>query len=473
MKLSNRFEKLKNLFQRKNWWIGALLVLVLGAAAWLVVSRVNAAAAAKAAEEETPIQTATVRRGDLRVSITGAGTLAAKRIVDLSFSTMGTVSEVFIKEGDEVKSGQELAKLGNLQSLEASVASAKASLLEAKKDLKDLQENADVSLAQSYADYVTARADFEDADYAMQKTAYARCSQDVNTRNAESVTRARDSLNSKLPGSAEWTEAKSVYDTAVANYDYCIAYTDDEKEEYTSRLELARTKRDLAEMKYTSLKDSSGIDPDELALAEARVNDAETRLEKLQNDLDGTTLTAPMDGVVTYLAAEAGSIVGTGTYITISDLSDLVVDVQIDQADLQDFVKGSSAEAVFDALPDDVFTGTLVQIDPELTSDFGSTSASGQVELAKDAVAALAQYPLGLSATVEVIRDEVKDVLLVPQEALRDLGDGEYAVFVIEDDGVLRLHTVEVGLKDITSAEIKSGLSEGQKVSTGLVQTGS
>ncbi len=77
---------------------------------------------------------------------------------------------------------------------------------------------------------------------------------------------------------------------------------------------------------------------------------------------------------------------------------------------------------------------------------------------------------LGSNATVEVIGGDVQDALLVPVDALRDLG-GEYAVFVQDENGELKMRMVEVGLMDYTYAEILSGLEEGEIVSTGIVQT--
>jgi len=55
---------------------------------------------------------------------------------------------------------------------------------------------------------------------------------------------------------------------------------------------------------------------------------------------------------------------------------------------------------------------------------------------------------------------------------LRELSVGSYGVFVVESDGQLKLHVVEVGLMDYTYAEIKSGLNLGDVVSTGIVETG-
>jgi len=58
----------------------------------------------------------------------------------------------------------------------------------------------------------------------------------------------------------------------------------------------------------------------------------------------------------------------------------------------------------------------------------------------------------------------------VPVEALREFAPGKYAVFVLVD-GQLEMRPVEVGLMDVTSAQIISGLEQGDEVSTGIVET--
>jgi multidrug efflux pump subunit AcrA (membrane-fusion protein) len=77
---------------------------------------------------------------------------------------------------------------------------------------------------------------------------------------------------------------------------------------------------------------------------------------------------------------------------------------------------------------------------------------------------------MGVNASVEVIAGSTENALLVPTEALREIAPGEYAVFV-EVDGDLQMRQVEVGLMDYTYAEIISGLEQGDKVSTGTMQT--
>jgi multidrug efflux pump subunit AcrA (membrane-fusion protein) len=71
---------------------------------------------------------------------------------------------------------------------------------------------------------------------------------------------------------------------------------------------------------------------------------------------------------------------------------------------------------------------------------------------------------------VTIVSEEVKDALLVPVTALKDLGDGQYAVMVMSSAGQLEQQMVTVGLQDASFAEITGGLQEGDVVSTGLKQ---
>ena len=102
-----------------------------------------------------------------------------------------------------------------------------------------------------------------------------------------------------------------------------------------------------------------------------------------------------------------------------------------------------------------------------MTEDVGGSYDAGS----DDRRAVLEKYPLGLNASVVIISQEATNALLVPITALRDLGDNQYAVFVKQADGKLRLQVVEVGMKDTSYAEITSGLKDGDVVSTGIAES--
>jgi len=472
MRLPSHLDKKRWVGSRRTWLVILVSLLLLGAGtAWFLLGGIGSPILNASAQSTPAYQTATARRADLRISISGAGTLVANRSADLSFSTSGSLVELNVDVGETVTAGQTLARLGNLETLEANVASARLQYLKMQKELSDLQQNGAVALAQAYRDWVTARASYEDALYKYQRTAYARCSQEVNTRNAAALDWAKSKLDSLPVGSNEWIDAQNNYETALANYNYCIAYSRDEKTEAKAALELADVSMKQAELKYNKLQSSSGIDPDELALAEAKVKETETQLAQAEKELEGSVLIAPFTGVITYLAASEGAIVNANTFLAISDVSRLYVKVQVDETDLNKFAVGNQAEIVFDALPDQVFTGKIVQVEPQLVSEDQVRLAQGLIELDPDHLKTLQSFPLGLNAAVEIIDQEAKNALVVPIEALRDLGDGEYAVFVLESDNSLRLRAVEVGLVDTARAEIVSGLNEGDVVSTGMLPT--
>ena len=80
------------------------------------------------------------------------------------------------------------------------------------------------------------------------------------------------------------------------------------------------------------------------------------------------------------------------------------------------------------------------------------------------------ELPAGSAASVDVIGGRAENAVLVPVEALHEIGEGKYTLFVMEN-GKLRLRVVEVGLQDLTKAEIISGLDAGDIVTTGVVET--
>jgi multidrug efflux pump subunit AcrA (membrane-fusion protein) len=153
--------------------------------------------------------------------------------------------------------------------------------------------------------------------------------------------------------------------------------------------------------------------------------------------------------------------------ITVADLTQpYTIDAYFDAEDWSKVQVGYETEVVFDILPDDIFTGKVTLVYPELDTSSNSSLVHAIVKLGGTIDASL---PGGTSAAVDVIGGKAEDAVLVPVEALRDIGDGKYTVFVMQN-GTPKLRTVEVGLQDITYAEIKSGLEAGETVTTGIVE---
>jgi HlyD family secretion protein len=473
MSTNNKTPKKRSFLARYRVWIilAAVLVLGGGGAAWYFFLRTDPNTAAASTET---VQTTVARTGDLRISASGSATLIAGKTADLSFSTSGTVAEVDVKVGDHVTTGQKLASLGNTEKLQASVLAAQLDVLSAQKTLDGLQTNATSAVAQAYQNLVSAQATQTSAQETVWTMQYSRCSSDdIDDLYTALLKKQEDvaKLQESKPGSKELATAKDLYAEALANYNYCLSFTEPEKLEATAALQVAQTNLTEAQKTYDTLKASSGIDPDELTIAENKLEQAKISLTLAQQDLAGTTLSSPIDGVVMDIAAQAGETAGTGVFITVADLDHPYLDVYVDETDLDKLILGAAAEITFDAYPDLTFLGTVTQVSPQLYESGQTSFAQGLVEMDPTSIPEGTLLPLNLGASVEIIAHEVKGVVLIPVEALRDLGGGDYAVMVVDSLGGMKLRAVTVGLQDYTYVEITSGLEAGERVSTGLTET--
>jgi multidrug efflux pump subunit AcrA (membrane-fusion protein) len=161
--------------------------------------------------------------------------------------------------------------------------------------------------------------------------------------------------------------------------------------------------------------------------------------------------------------------VGTGAIITLADLETPLLRFWVEEMDMSGVAVGNRVEIIFDAFPDDSYRGEIVQVDPALVTVDGTAAvqAWATVDLSERPIQLLS----GMAAEVEVIAAEARDALLVPLQALRELGSEQYAVFVVGPGGDLEMRPIEVGLKDFVNAEVLSGLNPGDVVSLGETQT--
>jgi len=459
---------------KKNLWVIAAIAVVLLAGSGFAYYKLGVQTAVQSAvfTDETP-QTAVIRRGSLEVSATGSGTLVAAAEKDVSFSVSGVVGTVYVKVGDQVKQGDLLAELTGLEQLEADVASSKVALLMAQKELQDLYKNADVALANAYAVYVEAKNTYEDADVSLKRKDYARCSQQMNTLYLEEYQKWIDrvkNLEERHPDSDELIDARNELATAKANYEYCIGFTDQEILESEADYEIAKANYNKAQAELEALQAANGIDPDELILAQAQVTSAELSLRIAEETLEGAALTAPFDGTIVAINGNIGEEVNTSAFITIADLSQLYLDIYLDETDMDMIGVGHKVYAVFDALPNVIFTGEVVQVNPKLVSSGQYNMVQGLVKLDSSALETGQNMPLGLSATVDVVAGSAENVLLVSVEALHEREDGSYIVYVMNGE-TPEQREVEIGLKDYTYAEVLNGLRQGEVVAIGNVET--
>ncbi len=468
---------------KRRWIIIAVvLVLVLGGGGGYAYYRFFMTPAQ--AQEEPTLQTTQVTLGDIVLSADGTGNLLPAVEVDIGFETSGLLNTLEVKVGDHVAAGQVLGTL-DTRELELELEKARLSLQQAQLNVDKLQvgptdsevTTAQINLAEAYTNlsqqevslavaterarlsWVTSANNLRDAQAAYSEIYWSN-------RNLEQRLAERGQTLPQANIDEEAAAWHAVENAEAAMEQARLSYESTKKQEETS-LQTARYQITTAQANLNALyTTASEID---LATAQLSLASAQIAYQQAQMSLDKAVLKAPIAGTVMSVSAVVGTQVGTSAIITIADMDAPLLEFWVEETDMAAVQLGNTVNVVFEALPDLTYSGVIIQVDPALVT-VGNTPAVqawARLELATNQERLLS----GMAAQVEVIQAEARNVLLVPLEALRALGDGQYAVFVVGAAGELELRPVEVGLQDLVNAEIRSGLQAGTTVSLGEATT--
>jgi HlyD family secretion protein len=473
------------MLKKPLFWI--LLVIILAAAGGGYYYYHQTSTTAQAATA-TPLQTATVKRGNLVISASGTGSVISENETQLGFTYSGVLAQLNVAAGDEVKEGDILAisaPSDDAATVQSKLTSAKLSVLQAQQNLDNLTSTATtaVSLAQLQSDLAskqvsvyTNQSSLTDLINTRATINGKRCDSDTIASKLEAYQTALDHWNRSdhLTNSTEYQQMiAALYNYNWCNSNYSQAELDAADAEIASTkaaIELLQSQITEDQTEIQNLQTSSGSNSLDVQIAQAQLDNAKANLEVVQQESVSSTITAPFAGTILAISSKVGDTVGTTKFITLADLSQPYLEVLLDETDLNNVGIGYEVSVTFDALTNQTFTGKVTAINPSLSNAFSVTAIQTTVQLDTSSFSKPQNLPIGLSATVEVISAQAQNALLVPVEALHELSTDTYGVFVMEN-GTPVLKTVEVGLMDYTYAEIKSGLNEGDVVTTGIVET--
>jgi HlyD family secretion protein len=463
---------MKNLFTKKWLWITILVVAVLGVGGYFVYNTYFKPA--PTTTTEPAMQTAVASLGNLVVSASGTGQLIPASEMSLGFDQAGTLSELDVEVGDLVKKGDLLARLqtnDTQDSINSSIADAQLSVVTAENAVKTLYDNADISRTTALNDIATYAQAVRDAQYQLENYTMPLVLEGLGA--VEAVDKMKADLDAALEAFDPYRYYSPNNDTrksllvdlnlAQSNYDAAV-----KRLNYEYVLEVAQANLDKARRDYDKYKD--GPAPDDLKEAEAELASAQSKLALALDTQSVIDLVAPMDGTVMSIDNNVGEVLSSTPFINLADLQQPKLVVYIDETDLDKVALEHEADVTFDALSNQAFTGKVVAIDPSLETVSNVQVVTIYVLLDKESLSADVNLLAGLNASVDVISGRATNAVLVPIEAVRDLGDGSSAVFVIQN-GQPFLRVVQVGLTDVTSAQIISGVQAGETVTTGIVQT--
>ena len=390
---------------KKIWiWVGSVVLLVM------VVIGVAAARLVRTTNID-PNRIAKVQRGDVARSVVATGKIQPITKVEVKSKASGIVEKLYVDINNKVHKGQPLAQLDQ-QEILAQVEAQRAQLAATEANVTTYEANIE-------QDKVNAAA----PDLPMYK-----------------ATLDRNQLMAK-----EGIVSRQVLDDA--NRDYLAALT----------------KRDAA-------KAQIGVDMAKMKQAKAQVAQSQASLKQLEEQLSYTTIVAPMDGEILSRDVEIGDAVSsilvlgsTATLVmTEGDVNQVYVQGKVDEADIAHVYMGQPARIKVESFRDRVFNGRVTKIAPLGVEKDNVTTFEVRVSIDN----AGGQLKANMTANAEIMLDEHKKVLMVPENAVSY--DAQKNAFVQvpdknQKDGTRKV-AVTVGLSNGSQTEIVKGLKEGDQV---------
>lgn len=395
---------------RRTW-------IILGVVAVILIVVV---AARSGGTKEAVYQTVPAERGTLVASIGATGSVRAKQSAVLIWQTTGIVDAVNVDVGTRVTHDEVLASLDKT-SLNQNIILAEADIESSKKALEDLL-NSDTARAQALRTLDSAEAAYEKAyNWRMQ-------------------------LNGKV-------DIKDYYyQNGILQVRQYRGYAGKETiADADESLALTEAKLDDARRAYARLKD--GADPADVSAAEARVAAA-------QSTLNLAFIAAPFDGTITQASPSVGDQVSAGTTaFRIDDLSHLLVDLQVSEVDINSVFVGQTATLTFDAILGKQYTGKVVEVGQSGDTVQGVVSFTVTIELTD----ADELVKPGMTAAVTVVVEEVNDVILIPNRAVR-LVDGDRVVYKLVDGQPEQVKVKLGSSSDVESVLVEGDIKEGDAI---------
>lgn len=482
----------------------------------------------------------TVSRRTVTASVTGSGNLVPQAQTNVSFKVAGELTQVLVHVGDHVTTGQTLATIDStveqnaLSQAQANLAMAEANLQSAEKPLTQDQitqlQDAVATAQQSYNDTV-AQVNLTNSQDAAQVTAdqnqlaidqqaltfnatYQSDLQKLSTDKAalqaaitqfdndgcQSYTYPFTSPPAPAPCLNDFNTVST--DQATVNSDQLAVNTlaatvDADQAKLNADLAKQQTDKVNGQRSINSaaaaltgaqdqLKTQTEAKPNQIAAARASLLSAQAAVQTAQQNLDDTTLTAPMNGTIDSINGVVGeavapgggmtaqspgseaplpstsSSVGTGTgssaFMVISNVDAMQVVIPFAESDASRVAFDQDAQITFDAMPNLTISGHVIAVATAATVSSGVVNYYATITLNQTNPA----LKEGMTANATVTVSKVTGVLTVPNLAISHTG-GQPTVLVYSD-GQQVATPVETGVVGDQFTEITGGLNDGEQI---------
>ena len=193
------------------------------------------------------------------------------------------------------------------------------------------------------------------------------------------------------------------------------------------KAQMSRTKT-LFSQKLISQQEQEQVEASfQIALSQSE--QANANLLSAEDELSKTRLTAPKYGIVTSITKEEGEMAvggmfNPGVLMTVADLSKMEVEVDVNENDVVNIAIGDTTEIEIDAYPDTIFFGVVSEIAHTAQSmNMGSQQQVTNFKVKVRMITVPDRIRPGMSSTVNIITETIKDALSIPIQALTSRSD--------------------------------------------------
>jgi HlyD family secretion protein len=396
----------------------AIFLAVAAIGTMFVLKSVNAAVPVETVLVQSPMS---VADSGNQVILTSTGYIIAAHKIEVASKVNGRVAWIGVDKGDKVKAGQVLVRLED-DEYQAQVTQYKGNLANLQGRLEELQNGSrPEEISRDKADVEQAKSDMENA---------------------------RITLNRTKQLVSEGVLAKQTLDDAQAKYDGAAAHV----------ASLQRT-LDLAVL---------GTRKEQITQIQGQIEQARGALQYAQTQLDNTIIKAPVTGTILDRNVEKGEFITTGFVgdkgakgyiVTMADLNDLQVELDIPQNDFPKLGPKQKGIVTTDAYPDRKYEGAVEQVSPEADRAKATVQVKVQVThpddyLRPDMNATVAFYNDAPAAPTE----NRKQVVIIPASAVHN------GSVYIAYDGHARKRAVTTGGTTAKGIMVESGLNGGEEL---------
>ncbi len=501
--------------RRRALTIGIVVVIVIIFLAVVIVMLRNRVDDALGTAENEVVSEV-VSTGSISTTVSGSGTLSDETVDDVTASSLLSIAEFYVEEGDVVEQGDLIATVTS------------ASLKKAMSETQEAIDAIDEQLADAASDtvsetvkasvsgrvkeiYVTDGEEVADAMYSNGALLLLSLDGSMAVEMETDSLKAEDAVVVTTSDGVDYDGVVSqaaggqatilITDDGPLSGDSVTVKTNGGGEVGTGTLSIHSP---MAITEYTGTVSSVSVRENEKVSAgttlltltdtetsagyDALLVERETLEEQLDaliriykeggicapeagtivsldaaTDTDSALLTSSMSSYSDYTSLEGTSSTDADevTVATISADENMVITISVDETDILSLSEGQEAVVTIDSIGDETYEGAVTYVGTVASFGSGVTNYSADVAIPKTD-----EMLTGMTASVRILIEGVEDALLIPVEALHQTSSSAYVYTEYNEDTEEFSGMVEVttGLANSSYVEITSGLSEGDVV---------